>query len=203
MAFMKNANVTIILVMLLLFTIVFVSAYIINPKGVENALVNSPTGLNSLGVVLIVDVFMFTAGLLVLIEGITMMVNELRECIKGISQRFIIGAKMSVDASLILKTQPIAVLLGFVTSFIGAIVTMGISMGLHIVDESLFSTIILPSVTVFFFLGGTAGIFGNMRGGLLGCLLASFLVGLITSFLPIIFIVTWNTLSPAPTTDLS
>jgi PTS system ascorbate-specific IIC component len=143
-----------------------------------------------LGVVLVIDAFMFTAGLLVLIEGITMMVNELRECIKGISQRFIVGAKMSVDASLVLKTQPIAVLLGFLASFAGATATMGISFAFHTIDGSLFSTIILPSVTIFFFLGGIAGIFGNMRGGLLGCLLAGFIVGLVVSFLPIILIAT-------------
>jgi PTS system ascorbate-specific IIC component len=133
---------------------------------------------------------MFTAGLLVLIYGITMMVNELRECIKGISQRFIVGAKMSVDASLVLQTQPIAVLLGFLASFVGAIVTMGISFAFNAFNPALFSTIILPSVTIFFFLGGIAGIFGNMRGGLLGCLLAGFFVGLIVSFLPIILILT-------------
>lgn len=199
MQFLKNSNVTIILVMTLLFTIVFVTAYIKDSSAAENWIKDSPTGLKSLGVVLVVDAFMFTAGLLVLIEGITMMVNELRECIKGISQRFIVGAKMSVDASLVLKTQPIAVLLGFLASFIGATVTMGISFVFHAMDSALFSTIILPSVTIFFFLGGIAGIFGNMRGGLLGCLLAGFVVGLVVSLLPIILIVTWNTLSPAPT----
>jgi PTS system ascorbate-specific IIC component len=198
MSFLKNSNVTIILVMTLLFVVVFVSAYVIDPSQTEAMVKFSPTGANSLAVVIVIDAFMFTAGLLVLIEGITMMVNELRECIKGISQRFIVNAKMSVDASLVLKTQPIAVLLGFLASFVGAICTMGISFAFHDFDRSLFSTIILPSVTIFFFLGGIAGIFGNMRGGLLGCLLAGFFVGLIVSFLPIILIVTWNQLSPAP-----
>jgi PTS system ascorbate-specific IIC component len=190
MSFLRNSNVTIILVMTLLFVIVFVTAYIMNPSGASNQISSSPTALKSLGVVLVVDAFTFTAGLLVLIEGITMMVNELRECIKGVSQRFIVGAKMSVDASLILKTQPIAVLLGFLASFVGAIVTMGISFAFHAMDGSLFSSIILPSVVVFFFLGGTAGIFGNMRGGLLGCLMAGFIIGLVVSFLPIILIAT-------------
>ncbi|GHU27788.1 hypothetical protein FACS1894152_4870 [Bacilli bacterium] len=190
MSFLKNSNVTIVLVMTLLFAIVFIAAYVTNPAQASDLVENGPTGAKSLAIAFVIDAFMFTAGLLVLIEGITMMVNELRDCIKGISQRFITGAKMSVDASLVLKTQPIAVLLGFLASFMGAIATMGISFAFHVLDKNTFSNIILPSVTIFFFLGGIAGIFGNMRGGLLGCLMAGFFVGLIVSLLPILLIAT-------------
>jgi PTS system ascorbate-specific IIC component len=181
--------------MTILFAIVYIGAYIVSPTVAtgENAL----NGI-SLPVALLLDSFMFTAGLLVLIQGITMMVNELRDCIKGISQRFIKGAVMSVDASLILKTQPTAVMLGFLTSFAGCIVTMVISFVLHGTDAATFSAVVLPSVVVFFFLGGTAGIFGNYRGGIIGCLLAGFVVGLVVSFVPIIFNATLNTLSSAP-----
>jgi PTS system ascorbate-specific IIC component len=200
MSFLKNSNVTIVLVMVLLFAVVFIAAYAKSPTEVHTYLIGgtingmivsaSPTGASSLAVAFVIDAFMFTAGLLVLIEGITMMVNELRDCIKGISQRFITGAIMSVDASLVLKTQPIAVLLGFLASFLGAICTMGISFAFKALDGKTFSSIILPSVTIFFFLGGIAGIFGNMRGGLLGCLMAGFFVGLIVSLLPILLIAT-------------
>jgi PTS system ascorbate-specific IIC component len=106
LSFLKHSNITIILVMIILFVIVYVGAYCTNSKAVADQLANGT--VKSLGVALVLDAFMFTAGLLVLIYGITMMVNELKECIKGISQRFIRGAVMSVDASLILKTQPTA-----------------------------------------------------------------------------------------------
>jgi PTS system ascorbate-specific IIC component len=193
LGFLKNSNVTIVLTMLLLFVIVYTGAYIAHPREVSDYM-DANGSVNSLGVALVLDAFIFTAGLLVLIYGVTMMVNELKECITGISRRFIPGAVLSVDASVILKTQPTAVMLGFIFSFLGCLITTIISYFL-IKSNNIFSSVVLPSVIVFFFIGGTCGIFGNYYGGIYGCIISSFLIGLIVSFVPILFQTVFNTFS--------
>ena len=47
------------------------------------------------------------------------------------------------------------------------------------------TTIILPGVVPHFFVGATAGVFGNSTGGLKGALLGSFANGVAISFLPL------------------
>ena len=46
--------------------------------------------------------------------------------------------------------------------------------------------IILPGVVPHFFCGATAGVFGNANGGVKGCVLGSFVNGLMLTFAPIL-----------------
>jgi PTS system ascorbate-specific IIC component len=62
--------------------------------------------------------------------------------------------------------------LGFVGSFAGGLVGM---LGMVLFKSSV---IMIPAAGICFFSGGTAGVFGSVRGGWKGALLGSFVVGI-------------------------
>lgn len=49
-------------------------------------------------------------------------------------------------------------------------------------------TIVIPGVVAHFMCGGAAGVIGNTVGGRRGCIIGSFIHGLLISFVPIILI---------------
>lgn len=60
--------------------------------------------------------------------------------------------------------------------------------------------VILPGVVAHFFLGATAGVFGNARGGIRGAVAGSALNGLLITFLPLLFLPFLGELGGAATT---
>ena len=73
---------------------------------------------------------------------------------------------------------PNAVLIGFISSFVGGVVGMGI-MALA------GSTIIIPGIVAHFMTGGATGVIGNGQGGVRGAVIGSFVNGLAITFLPL------------------
>ena len=84
----------------------------------------------------------------------------------------------ALDCPIVYPFAPNAVLIGFLSSFVGGIVSMPIMAlaGLPIV---------IPGVVPHFFCGATAGVFGNSRGGLRGAVVGAFVQGIAISFLPL------------------
>jgi ascorbate PTS system EIIC component len=74
--------------------------------------------------------------------------------------------------------------MGFLLSFLGGIIGLFI---LGFIDSRMFSVaLILPGVIPHFFCGASAGVFANAEGGLKGCIIGSFLHGMLITFLPAI-----------------
>ena len=73
--------------------------------------------------------------------------------------------------------SPTAVVVGFISSFVGGLVGMLLLGGLGM-------ALIIPGMVPHFFCGGTSGVFADKLGGKRGCIIASFIGGIFLAFLP-------------------
>ena len=123
----------------------------------------------------------FAAGVSVVLSGVRMILGEIIPAFKGISEKIVPNAIPALDCPVVFPYAPNAVLIGFITSFIGGLV------GLAILG-AVGGVLIIPGVVPHFFVGATAGVFGNATGGRRGCIIGSFINGLLLAFLPIILL---------------
>lgn len=129
----------------------------------------------------IINSITFSAGIYIVLAGVRMLIAEIVPAFKGISEKLVPNAKPALDCPVLFPFAPNAVLIGFLVSFIGGIIGLGV---LALMGQSgLAVAIILPGAVVHFFCGATAGACGNARGGLKGCILGSFVHGIAVTFL--------------------
>lgn len=117
----------------------------------------------------------FTAGILVLLQGVRMFLGELVPAFKGISDKLVPGAIPALDVPALFAFAPNSLMIGFVTAVLGMIVAMFVS-------SAVFKVVPLVSIIGAFFTGGVAGIFGNARGGTRGAIVAGFVYGFLLIF---------------------
>lgn len=129
----------------------------------------------------IINAITFSAGIYIVLAGVRMLIAEIVPAFKGISEKLVPNAKPALDCPILFPYAPNAVLIGFLTSFIGGIIGLVILalMG----SAGLGAAIILPGAVVHFFCGATAGVCGNARGGLRGCVLGALVHGIAVTFL--------------------
>ncbi len=121
---------------------------------------------------------MFAGGVSIILSGVRMILAEIVPAFKGISEKVVPNSKPALDCPIVYPYAPNAVLIGFVSSFVGGLVSMVIM---------IFAgwTVILPGVVPHFFCGATSGVIGNASGGVRGATIGAFLQGVLISFLPI------------------
>ncbi|MCL1897490.1 MAG: PTS ascorbate transporter subunit IIC [Micrococcales bacterium] len=124
----------------------------------------------------IVQALTFTAGVLILLQGVRMFLGELVPAFKGISDKLVPNAIPAVDVPMLFGFAPNALMIGFIASTAGMLVAMPVSSG-------VFGVVPLVSIIGAFFTGGVAGIFGNATGGRVGAIVAGFFYGFILIFL--------------------
>ncbi len=140
----------------------------------------------------------FSAGVTIILSGVRMIVGEIVPAFKGIADKLVPHATPALDCPIVFTYSPNAVLIGFLVSFIGGIVGLAILIA---IDASLVPVaLILPGVIPHFFCGATAGCFGNAEGGVKGCVVGSFIHGLVITFLPALCMPVMGALNFANTT---
>lgn len=112
----------------------------------------------------------FTAGILVLLQGVRMFLGELVPAFKGISDKLVPGAVPALDVPALFGYAPNSLMFGFISSVVGMIVGM-------IVSSALFGVVPLVSIIGAFFTGGVAGILGNATGGRRGAVISGVIYG--------------------------
>lgn len=172
LTFLRDSTVSICLTMMVVYIIIVIAA---GPAYVEE---NLSGGLNFL-VYAITLSGQFAAGVYVILAGVRMILNEILPAFRGISEKLVPDAKPALDCPITYTYAPNAVLIGFLSSFVGGI----ISILIMVLMGS--ATIILPGVVPHFFCGATAGVIGNTTGGLRGSIIGSFLQGVLISFMPL------------------
>ncbi len=110
----------------------------------------------------------FTAGVLVLLQGVRMLIGEIVPAFKGIGERLIPGAKPALDVPVIFPYAPNSLVIGLIGGTIGQFVAIPI---LALIGWP----VALPSMIAAFFASGAGAIFGNATGGKRGAFAGGFI----------------------------
>lgn len=171
LAFLRDSTVSITLSMAIIYLIVAIFA---GPAWISKELSSGTHGL----VFALQLAGQFAAGVFVILAGVRLILGEIVPAFKGISEKLVPHSKPALDCPIVYPYAPNAVLIGFVSSFIGGLVSMAVMIASG-------TTVILPGVVPHFFCGATAGVIGNASGGVRGATVGAFLQGVLISYLPI------------------
>lgn len=192
LSFMRDTTVAIALTMLMFFLVV---TGIANYKpGFDPAIL----GGNHWVLFAILKSLTFAGGVYIVLAGVRLVISEIVPAFKGISEKLVPNARPALDCPVVFPYAPNAVLIGFLVSFVGGILGLFILAGLGM--SGLAVALILPGVIPHFFCGATAGVFANARGGVRGCVIGSFIHGLVITFLPALLMPVLGALNFANTT---
>lgn len=168
LSFLRDSLVATGLVMIIIYLIGALAA---GPAFVHEKL----SGGQNFLVFAIIQGLTFTAGVAVILQGVRMILAEIVPAFQGIAAKIVPNAKPALDCPVTFPFAPTAVLVGFISSFVAGIIGM-------LILGAVGATVIVPGLVPHFFVGGTAGVFGNATGGRRGCILGAFVNGLIITF---------------------
>lgn len=124
----------------------------------------------------------FGIAVAVILFGVRTILGELVPAFQGIAQKVVPGAIPALDAPIVFPYAQNAVLVGFICSFTGGLVTLGLLAG--VINPAFGTALVLPGLVPHFFTGGAAGVFGNATGGRRGAAVGAFLNGVLITLLP-------------------
>jgi len=159
LAFFRDMSISISLIMLVVVILAMLfagPAFVTELSGGKNWIVFSI--LQALG---------FTAGVLVLIQGVRMLIAEIVPAFKGIADVIVPGAKPALDCPVIYPYAPTSLMIGLITGSIAQVVAIAILAALG-------WPIPIPSMIAAFFASGSGAIFGNAYGGKWGAIIGGF-----------------------------
>lgn len=171
--FLRDSNVITALTMGLLFLIGAIIISFKNTPG-SQALVEA-AGEQNFIVYAIIQSFTFAAGIAVVLLGVRMFIGEMVPAFKGIATKIVPGAKPALDSPVVFPFAPNAVILGFLGSFIGALIWL-------VILGNTVGYVFVPTMIVLFFHSATAGVFGNATGGARGAIIAGFITSTVVAW---------------------
>ncbi len=127
----------------------------------------------------LIQTLTFAGGLYVIVTGVRLFLGELVPAFVGISKKLIPGVKPALDCPVVFPYAPTAVILGFISAYAAGLICMFVFAALRM-------TVIIPVAIPYFFIGATAGVFGNARGGWKGCVIGAFVTGILIAVGPAI-----------------
>ncbi|MGV8884890.1 MAG: PTS ascorbate transporter subunit IIC [Microbacteriaceae bacterium] len=128
----------------------------------------------------------FGVGVAIILYGVRTVLGELVPAFQGIAEKVVPGAKPALDIPIVFPYGANAVLIGFLSSFVGGLVSLVL---LAVWLGPVFGlALILPGMVPHFFTGGGAGVFGNATGGRRGAMLGGFVNGVIITILPAVLL---------------
>jgi len=176
LSFLRENTISIAIAMFLCYIVVAGAANFTAPELASEIFAGENWALYS-----VIKSITFSAGIYIVLAGVRMLINEIVPAFKGISEKLVPNAKPALDCPIVFPFAPNAVLIGFFCSFVGGILALAVlaMMG----GAGMAVPIILPGAVLHFFCGATAGVCGNARGGLKGCIAGAFVHGVIATFL--------------------
>ncbi len=171
LSFLRDSTISISLTMMVIYLVLSVSA------GKEFVESHFSHGQNYL-VYSFIQAITFAAGVYIILQGVRLILAEIVPAFTGFSEKLVPNARPALDCPIVFPYAPNAVLVGFISIFVGGLV------GLFILGQ-LNWVLILPGVVPHFFCGATAGVFGNATGGKRGAMIGAFAHGILITFLPV------------------
>lgn len=111
---------------------------------------------------------MFGAGLLVMLYGVRMLINQIIPAFQGISEKLIPNAIPAFDCPIIFNYKPNAVIIGFIVAMITSTVMIVVANA-----TNMFGVLLVPLVITSFFECGAAAVIGEGQGGLRGSIIGT------------------------------
>lgn len=185
LGFLRDSSISISLTMMAIYYILALasgSEYVSTLSGGQHYLVYAT-----------IQAITFAAGVYVILQGVRLILAEIVPAFTGFSEKLVPDAKPALDCPIVFPYAPNAVLVGFLASFLGGILSLAILGQLNWV-------LILPGVVPHFFCGATAGVFGNATGGRRGAIIGAFIHGILITFLPVFLLPVLGSLGFANTT---
>lgn len=136
----------------------------------------------------------FAAGVYIILQGVRMVIAEIVPAFKGISDKLVPNARPALDSPVVFPYAPNAILVGFLSSFAAGLIGMFTLYLLNMI-------VIIPGMVPHFFVGATAGVFGNATGGRRGAILGAFAQGLPITFPPVFLLPVLDDIGFANTTS--
>ncbi|MBU3181688.1 PTS ascorbate transporter subunit IIC [Clostridium psychrophilum] len=168
-SFFKDNVISTALVMLVLFIVTIQLA--------DNTVAAKLATGGNITVFSIMSAMKFTAGFVIVLQGVRMMLAEIIPAFKGISEKIVPNAIPALDCPVIFPFAPNAVIIGFLSSLAGAVAVFAILPFTGL-------AIMLPGLIPAFFVGAAAGVLANAQGGLRGTIIGCFVNGAILNLLP-------------------
>jgi PTS system ascorbate-specific IIC component len=197
--FLRDSMVATALSMVIMYFVLAIA--FLARAGQEEAFASFEGGATSVGNYLMQSVtqgLQFGVAVAVILFGVRTILAELVPAFQGIAAKVVPGAIPALDAPIVFPYAQNAVLVGFLSSFVGGLVGLGVLSTW--LSPALGLALILPGLVPHFFTGGAAGVFGNAVGGRRGAVAGGFLNGLLITFLPALLLQVLGTFGDANTT---
>lgn len=156
LSFFREISITGGLVMFIVDVVVGIIAPSLIPKGNNLVMFSINQGLT------------FGAGLLILLYGVRLLINQIVPAFQGIAEKVVPGAKPAFDVPILFNYRPNAVIIGFLTAMITSTILVVVANSMH-----LFSVLIVPLVITSFFECGGAAVIGEGQGGVRGAIIGT------------------------------
>ncbi|WP_298461529.1 PTS ascorbate transporter subunit IIC [uncultured Mitsuokella sp.] len=169
LSFFRDNVISTAVVMLIIYIATFLLA--------DDAVIDKMSAGQNKLIFAIVTAMQFTAGFVIVLQGVRMMLAEIIPAFKGISEKIVPNAVPALDCPVIFPFAPNAVIIGFLASFVGGVVSF-------LILPFTGLALIIPGMIPLFFVGAAAGVIANAQGGLRGVLIGCFFNGLILNTLP-------------------
>ena len=194
--FLRDSMVATALSMVLIYEVFVVWGLIASPETTKELLGAADAGaavMAGFG-----QALQFGVGVAIILYGVRTVLGELVPAFQGIAEKVVPGAKPALDIPIVFPFAANAVLIGFLASFVGGLVSLAL---LALWLEPVFGlALILPGMVPHFFTGGGAGVYGNATGGRKGAVVGGFVNGVLITILPALLLEVFGELGFANST---
>ncbi|MFC6715822.1 PTS ascorbate transporter subunit IIC [Branchiibius cervicis] len=194
--FLRDSMVSTTLLMAILYLFFAVWVAIKLPKDEAMKIFGSsatpPTDYGAYIMAAFAQALQFGIGVAIILYGVRIILGELVPAFQGIAEKVVPGARPALDIPIVFPFGPNASLIGFISSFVGGLVMLGL-IALWF-GPWWGMALILPGMVPHFFDGGGAGVFGNATGGRRGAIVGGFVNGLLITILPAVLLTVMGSL---------
>lgn len=197
--FLRDSMVATALSMVLMYVIMAI--VFLARRGRTVAFTAFPDGATGIGNYIMSSVtegLEFGIAVAVILFGVRTILGELIPAFQGIAKKVVPGAVPALDCPIVFPYAQNAVLIGFMSSFIGGLI--GLTLLATLLGPAFGLALILPGLVPHFFTGGAAGVYGNATGGRRGAIAGAFVNGLLVTFLPAFLLKVLGSFGSANTT---